>query len=517
MKNKYPLIKFFDYDTEQVMIYDARRNMQFLFPKQDLPKLQEFMMNGKADGEMIGTLGLFQDRGLLLPGPMDRIEDPSEENIRSRISYFSQNIFMRKFVLEVTERCNFRCKYCFNSQIDNNRKHSARQMSLETAKLSIDYYKKLYTDFYLRLDDGHRKLLLEQFGPSIGFYGGEPTMNLSVVKESTEYFYSLNWNEFGIPKNRLSVTVNTNLSFVDLDFISFLTGHCITLFTSLDGPREYNDSNRIDANGRGTFDMSYSNLMKIKNADETYFKEKVSVLAVQTDDCDTKANREFLEGLGCTIQYLDQSPYGCFVHNPEKKIKELDEICNRWIEDKLAYIEVNKDSNIEKCLSSLDNLYFLDGILRDLPTSRYIDGTMLSCPMGFDNIMIGVNGDMHICHKTDGSMPFGNVRSGIDTAKIENLYRDFINASNCEECRSCWAFHFCPCCGATRMRNAAFVNPCKEECDYFRKQAELNFKLFIEVYKKYPYIITKLLEYKKDLEHYKSIVDYDEFMSRPVF
>lgn len=517
MKNQYPLIKIFDYDTEQVMIYDARRNMQFLFPKQDLPKLQEFMMNGKADGEMIGTLGLFQDRGLLLPGPMDRIDDPSEENIRSRISYFSQNIFMRKFVLEVTERCNFRCKYCFNSQIDNNRHHTFRQMSLDTAKKCIDFYKRLYTDFYLKLDAGHKKLLVKQFNPTIGFYGGEPTMNLDVVKDATEYFYSLDWESIGISRNSLSVTVNTNLSFVDSDFISFLTKYSVMLFASLDGPREYHDLNRVDAKGHGTFDLAWSNLMKIKTADEDYFKNNVSILAVQTDECDQTANREFLDKLGCNVQYLGQTPYGCFVSNPRPKTSELDAMCEDWIDRKLKDIEENKDRDIDKCLSSLDDLYFIDGILTDLPRTGHIEGTLLSCPMGFDNLMAGVDGDLHICHKTDGSMPFGNVESGIDMNKLEKLYKDFIDAANCVECRSCWAFHFCPCCGATRMRNAAFVNPCKEECDYFRKQAELNFKLFIEVYKKYPYIITKLLEYKKDLEHYKSIVDYDEFMSRPVF
>lgn len=82
--------------------------------------------------------------------------------------------------------------------------------------------------------------------------------------------------------------------------------------------------------------------------------------------------------------------------------------------------------------------------------------------MGVDNIMVGVTGDLHICHKTDGSMPFGNIHTGVDLSKMIKIYADFAETTEKGACRSCWAIRFCQCCGATRMRGGKFVNPTKE-------------------------------------------------------
>ena len=51
---------------------------------------------------------------------------------------------MRKFVLETTQQCNFRCKYCFNTIETVFRHHTNKQMTLPVAKAAIDFYKKMY-------------------------------------------------------------------------------------------------------------------------------------------------------------------------------------------------------------------------------------------------------------------------------------------------------------------------------------------------------------------------------------
>lgn len=509
----HPLVKIFDYDSKQSLVYDARQNMMFLLDNKDVPAMKEYLQNGTVSS-LKNEIESLNAKGLLLSGPLAYTDDSSDEAVQQKIDYFQNNILMRKFVLEVTERCNFMCKYCFNAHPDNNRHHTKRQMSWDIAKRSIDYYCSLYLKFYKKLDKAHRKLLIEYFAPSLGFYGGEPTMNWSVVKESTEYFLSLDWEKYGIKKEEVKVTMNTNLSYVTPEFLEFIVKNNIMLYASLDGIKEYNDSNRVDAAGRGTFDMAYSNLMKIKEYNEKYFKDKVSILAVQSDDCDTAKNKEFLEGLGCLIQILPQSPYNCFVANPEEKIENLKHIETKWIEGKLSLIEKYKDTDLDKCLSELTSLFYVDGILTDAPKSPEYKSVFITCPMGIDNIMIGVDGEMHICHKTDGSMPFGNVQTGIDIQKLKALYTKFIDATNKIECRSCWAFRFCPLCGAARMKKGEFNNPTEIECDYYRQDASSNIKLLIAIHKKYPDIIEKIMKYKENLSHYKSIVDFNVFMKK---
>lgn len=512
MVSKFPLIKIFDYDLENKLIYDARRNIIFLYPIDEMSHLEKYFLSGEIDNSIRKVIKVLNDRDIFLPGAMDFLDSTEDKKIKEKLSYFKKNILMRKFVIEITEKCNFRCRYCFNSQTDNARHHSSKQMSLDTAKKSIDYYMKTYIDFYKRLDDKHKQILLKYFNPTIGFYGGEPTMNIDVVIDATKYLYSLDWENYGISKSNINVTLNTNLSHISNKFLSFIINYNIMLFASLDGPREYNDLNRIDINGNGTFNVSYTNLMKIKETNSEYFKNKVNIMAVQTDNCNREINKKFLETLGCNIQYLEQSPYGCFVSEPLKKTYDLDLKMKKIIEKKIKFIEQYKNINFDKCIQQLECLYFLDDILTELPTNQDIPNTFLSCPMGIDNIMIGVNGDMHICHKTDGSMPFGNVYTGIDDKKFTKLYMNYIETTNNNECRSCWAFHFCPFCAASRMKNGKFHNPTKDECDYIRKEIEFNFIFFIEVNKRDPEIIEKVLEYKRDLEHYKSIVDFNKFI-----
>lgn len=64
------------------------------------------------------------------------------------------------------------------------------------------------------------------------------------------------------------------------------------------------------------------------------------------------------------------------------------------------------------------------------------------------------------------------------------------------------------------MRGGDFANPAHAECDYFRKDAEWTVKLFLEIYKHAPHLIDELMRRKHQLEYYKSIVDFNEFIKR---
>ena len=89
-------------------------------------------------------------------------------------------------------------------------------------------------------------------------------LNWSGVVDAVNYFKSLDWEADGISVDKLIVTINTNLSLINEDILSFLVKHNVLLFSSLDGPLEENDKNRVDINGKGTFNLAYTNLLKIK-------------------------------------------------------------------------------------------------------------------------------------------------------------------------------------------------------------------------------------------------------------
>lgn len=511
---QYPLLKIFEYDDKNILIYDARSHFMFLLDTKDLDSFYAFLdhrENDIEDSDVLNRLHSLQTKGVLLEGAVESLSSAKKEDVQKQLEYYWKNILMRKFVIEITERCNFRCKYCPNSIETIYRHHTTKQMSAETAHKSIDFYKQLYVTFYKRLSPEKQELLLKHYPPCLGIYGGEPTLNWSIVVDAVEYYKSLNWEKDGIPVNKLEVTLNTNLSYIDDNIMSFLVKHNVLLFTSLDGPKEENDKNRVDVNGRGTFDLAYTNLMKIKAYDYQYFKEHVTILAVRASNYDEFKVDAFLERMECNVSYLQESVYGCFVSDPKEKLANMGKNEQAWLSEKVDRIIRLEKENMDKCFAEMELLYPMDGILTDTPHKKRELNVFLSCPMGVDNIMVGANGDFHICHKTDGSIPFGNVHTGVDMNKMIDLYARYITKTNCTECCSCWAVNFCKCCGATRMRGGDFVNPTHCECDYFRKDAEWTIKLFIEIYKRAPKLIEKLMERKHNIEYYKSIVDYNTF------
>ena len=77
-----------------------------------------------------------KERGFLQP--IDRnfqIEHPLTDKVES---YIQNNVSL--LILQVTQNCNLRCKYCVYSGSYVNRVHTNKRMNLETAKQAVDFY-----------------------------------------------------------------------------------------------------------------------------------------------------------------------------------------------------------------------------------------------------------------------------------------------------------------------------------------------------------------------------------------
>ena len=517
----YPMLRLFEFGDDY-LVYDAKPHFAFIADADDLPVLRTWLKTGNRKDAMARHAGadpkklsLLLDnyekmtgRGVFLPGGLERLCSDDMGDVNRQLDYFFNNVLMRKFVLEVTEDCNFRCRYCMNSMEGNHRRHRPAHMSFDTARIAIDHYRNLYLSIYDALADDKKRFLLEEYGPHIGFYGGEPTLNFDVVKRATEYFKRLDWGRPEITGDKTSVSLNTNLSRMNDEILHFLADNDIMLFASLDGTREQHDRNRVDAAGRGTFDVAYANLMKIRDFAPDYYARRASVFAVDARGNNRAENQEFLKTLGCRHSLLDQALPDRVVDAPEASRQLLLENADSAIRRKLDRIKAAGSAN--DYIDELQALFLFEGLGTDDPHGANVTNRVISCPMGVDNIMIGVGGDMHICHKTDGSMPFGNVHAGIDREALARLHSDYAKALNDSLCRECWAHNFCGICGALRMKKGGFVNPSPEECDYLRAVAECDFRLFIEVYRSHPEALEAVFQFKRDNREYKSVVFIDK-------
>lgn len=86
---------------------------------------------------------------------------------------------LRQLLIEVTDSCNLKCRYCgYGDLYDNFDKREAKQQQFSNVKLLVDYLAELWGSAYNISYDKNIK---------IGFYGGEPLLNMRLIKEIIEY------------------------------------------------------------------------------------------------------------------------------------------------------------------------------------------------------------------------------------------------------------------------------------------------------------------------------------------
>jgi len=141
--------------------------------------------------------------------------------------------------LMLTDVCNLACKYCFvENAIPED--HQFSLMSEETAKRGLDLFAKT-----LKESSGITE-------PQVIFYGGEPLINLRVLKKAIDYITSLKL-QGELPDNT-SITVNTNGTLINEEVVHVLKNvENLNVAISLDGPADIHDACRPYHGQRGSF------------------------------------------------------------------------------------------------------------------------------------------------------------------------------------------------------------------------------------------------------------------------
>ena len=515
------MCQIFDVSDKEHIVYDAKPNFAFSLDDDELRVMFHYLLDddygnlsNKADCNTVEMIKSLQSKGVLIPGPAETVSPEEREVIRKQVEYWDNCVLPRKFVLEATEECNYRCTYCPNTinEGSNLRGHTHRRMSFETAKRAIDYYFFKYTKFFSQLTKEKQELLLDTIPPTLSWYGGEPLLNFKLQKQAMEYFKQLPWADYGIDVSKLSFSTNSNMSSMTDEILHYLVDNNVQLFASLDGPKSENDKCRVFVNGTGTFDTIVKNLKKIKEYAPDYFKEKVTLYAVEATNYDHEKCVDYFENgdfAGDNVLYQLQEPVGCIYEHPQELYKHIHEAFDEELQSLKVLID---DASTEKYPEKLENFITYVKIANDHPNGSNNLGLTLSCPMGIDNNIVGVNGDIHICHKTDGSAPFANIYSlPVDLEKLVDIYADHNHCVNTGGCRSCWIVNFCPICGARRLKEGKMCNPTEEECRVLREEQRLMITAFFYAAQHRPDLIEYIAAKRMNRREFISITDLNTY------
>lgn len=164
--------------------------------------------------------------------------------------YYLKNSFLGRgtslHIVVLTLRCDHKCKYCHSSS--KGLKAKSFDMNIDTARHVVDRI----------FESPSRNITIE-------FQGGEPLVNLETLKFIVGYAKKKNKQA----EKKMNFTLVTNLAFMNKQILKYLFDNRITICTSLDGPENIHNKNRISLRGHN----SYRNTVKwIKTIGKEYKK-----------------------------------------------------------------------------------------------------------------------------------------------------------------------------------------------------------------------------------------------------
>jgi len=222
------------FDNSSVLMVNDAGEYQFI----DLSDFEQLMSYSLSDNTFIyqdlKSKQFIADSNLELPIEMLSVK------YRSRKSFLSN--FTSLHMMVITLRCNHRCEYC---QVSSESPEAYKyDMPPETAKKIVDSIFCSPSN-YIKIE----------------FQGGEPLLNWKTIETTINYSKELN----KIYQKKLEFVICTNLTLIDNEKIDFINEHNVSISTSLDGPKNIHDQNRILRVGGSSYDLFHSKLSLCKD------------------------------------------------------------------------------------------------------------------------------------------------------------------------------------------------------------------------------------------------------------
>lgn len=440
--------KFYFYDINQndlvevsSLVYD---NLQKMLNTDDFP------LTAIDDND--SAIKLLMQNGYLKESNVQKLE----HSMADSYSYFV-NRKMSKIALQLTQDCNFRCKYCVYSEYNNHdqRIHSNKKMSFEVAEKALIFFNSHSVD---------------SEGVTIGFYGGEPLLQFDLIRRIVEYA------EVMFSNKKLTFTITTNGSMLSENVVCFLLEHKFLTTISIDGVKKTNDANRVFKNGEGTYSKVIKNIYDIKENHPEYIRLMSVNMVVDPrndyDEIESFKNEHpdlLSNGLAIRTANMDDTYF-------DKKLSK-DEMANFWAKssynDFLSYLA--QFGRVSKKYSSIISSSVIDHCKLIWSEMKYHKVSEISVPggpclPGVNRLFIDTEGKIFPCERVSELVEdwcLGDLETGINIFKALKMLN--ISQMTEDECKKCYAFNLCTACirGAEVSTEVSREQRLKE-CEYIR-------------------------------------------------
>jgi uncharacterized protein len=389
------------------------------------------------------------------------------------------NNYSRMLTLELTQKCNLNCEYCcFGKHYSRYRSHSSGSIDVDIAERAIQYH----------LDKPNS-------GRTITFYGGEPLLEFDLLRHLVLYAEKYSKETSNIcPKFSLT----TNGTLLSDEIIHFLVEHQFNLLISLDGDAESHNKYRVFKNGKGSFDLVWKNMKRFVDLYPSYLGRGISV-TLTADNNFFKTNLVIKE-LSSFYKTIIVNFVNPLVSNNDHYISNecVNKSCVRsvdlttesikaefaqWTPERLVNYQKGYDAFLVSLVTSQQNVerdwpvffYLFKEKFRNIHkrTIRpyYASKSACNCIPGAVRLYCNINGDYFPCEKmeTSNSLKIGEVSSGIDVLKVQQIINYMSEVTNCSYCTG---KHLCGICPTSIteilpniMTDSIIQQDCKKLCN----------------------------------------------------
>ena len=364
--------------------------------------------------------------------------DPYEGLARD---YKNNSKVVKALCLHVAHTCNLCCEYCFAGQGKYQGKDAL--MSFEVGKQAFDF---------LIANSGTRRNL------EVDFFGGEPTLNLDVVKKLVAYAREV---EKAAGKN-FRFTFTTNGVALDEETMAFLNREMSNVVLSLDGRPEVNDHFRKNAAGKGSYDVivpKFQQLVQSRGGKGYYVRGTFT-----HNNTDFTNDLFHMADLGFTE--LSMEPVVCPPDDPYALTEaDLPVLFEQY---ELLATEMLKREREGRPITFYH--YMLD-----LKHGPCIYKRITGCGSGTEYMAVTPAGELYPCHQFVGDEKYrlGDVWHGVTNTAVQDEFRS-CNAYAREGCRDCWARMYCSGgCAANSYHATGSIGGIYEYgCKLFKKRME---------------------------------------------
>ncbi|AOT72820.1 thioether cross-link-forming SCIFF peptide maturase [Geosporobacter ferrireducens] len=409
-------------------------NLLDFYQKEDKDTLLQIFKNQYEQQEIIDALDeikALETAGLLF----------TQDSYEAHPSFQNRRPVVKALCLHIAHDCNISCKYCFASQGDFK---GTRSLMNETVGMKA-------IDFLIEHSGNRRNL-------EIDFFGGEPLMNLEVVKRIVDYGRSKEQSA----NKRFRFTLTTNGILLNEENMAYINEHMENVVLSIDGRKEVNDNMRKTLKGDGTYDIILPKLQKMA---EMRKNKNYYVRGTFTrEHLDFAKDVLHLAELG--FQNTSVEPVVTEADKPYAiRHEDLPEIFRQYEILAKEYVERKKNNR------GFNFFHFMIDLNQGPCVIKRVSG----CGAGSEYLAITPEGDIYPCHQFVGNEHFkmGNI---LDEQFNREVQTEFGNAHiyNKPQCRECWAKFYCSGgCHANAYNFYQDVNrPYEIGCEMEKKRIE---------------------------------------------